>query len=119
MATGHRTASTGARFATRSVTFTTRHGDLDVVLLPDGTKGYEQIIATATSEVLPGTAIVVPVASAEMILQSKYAAGRPKDNAVLDRMREALEAAEDSHGEGTERGELVIYRLARANLLSR
>jgi hypothetical protein len=39
---------------------------------------------------LPGTAIVVPVASAEMILHSKDAADRPKDHAVLDRMREAL-----------------------------
>jgi hypothetical protein len=54
------------------------------------TKGYEEIIATATRERLPGTGIVVPVASAEMILHSKNAADRPKDHAVLDRMREAL-----------------------------
>lgn len=73
-----------------SVAFTTRHGNFDVVLLPDGTKGYEEIIATATRERLPGTGIVVPVASAEMILHSKDAADRPKDHAVLDRMREAL-----------------------------
>ena len=73
-----------------SIAFATRHGNFDVVLLPDGTKGYEEIIATATREMLPGTAIVVPVASAEMILHSKNAADRPKDHAVLDRMREAL-----------------------------
>jgi hypothetical protein len=73
-----------------SVAFTTRHGNFDVVLLPDGTKGYEDIIATATRERLPGTSIVVPVASAEMILHSKDAADRPKDHAVLDRMRDAL-----------------------------
>jgi hypothetical protein len=73
-----------------SIAFATRHGNFDVVLLPDGTKGYEEIIATATREMLPGTAIVVPVASAEMILHSKNAADRPKDHVVLDRMREAL-----------------------------
>ena len=73
-----------------SIAFATRHGNFDVVLLPDGTKGYEEIIATATREMLPGTAIVVPVASAEMILHSKNAADRSKDHAVLDRMREAL-----------------------------
>jgi len=44
-----------------SIAFTTRHGNFDVVLLPDGTKGYEEIIATATRERLPGTGIIVPV----------------------------------------------------------
>ena len=32
----------------------------------------------------------MPVASTEMILQSKTAADRPKDHAVLDRMRDIL-----------------------------
>ena len=90
-ATGHQTASTGARFATRSQSLSRRATEtFDVVLLPDGTNGYEEIIATATREMLPGTAIVVPVASAEMILHSKGVADRPKDHAVLDRMRDAL-----------------------------
>jgi hypothetical protein len=69
---------------------TTRHGDFDVVLVPDGTSGYEEIIATATPETVPGTGIVVPVASAETILHSKAAAGRPKDRAVIESMRGAL-----------------------------
>jgi hypothetical protein len=73
-----------------SITFTTRHGDFDVVLIPDGTSGYEEIIATATPETVPGTGIVVPVASAEMILHSKGAANRPKDRAVIESMRTAL-----------------------------
>lgn len=73
-----------------SITFTTYHGDFDVVLIPDGTSGYDEIIATATPETVPGTGIVVPVASAEMILHSKAVAGRPKDRAVIDSMREAL-----------------------------
>lgn len=77
-----------------SVTFTTRHGDFDVVLIPDGTSGYEEIIATATPETIPGTRVVVPVASAETILRSKAAAGRAKDRAVIDSMRRALGLAD-------------------------
>lgn len=73
-----------------SVALTTPHGHLDIVLRPDGTDGYEQLIASATHERLTGTEIVVSVASAEMILQSKTAADRPKDHAVLDRMRDIL-----------------------------
>lgn len=77
-----------------SITFTTRHGDFDVVLMPDGTSGYDEIIATATPETVPGTGIVVPVASAETILHSKAAAGRAKDRAVIDSMRRALGLAD-------------------------
>ena len=77
-----------------SITFTTRHGDFDVVLIPDGTTGFEEIVATATPETVPGTGIVVPVASAEMILHSKTVADRPKDRAALERMREALKPAD-------------------------
>ena len=73
------------------VTLTTRHGDIDIVLTPDGTDGYEEIARTATRERLEGTEIAVPVASAKMILKSKTAADRPKDHAVLDRMREILD----------------------------
>ncbi|MFI4977391.1 MAG: hypothetical protein ACHQC8_01745 [Solirubrobacterales bacterium] len=92
MASGHRGASTGVLFRSQvSVALTTRHGHLDIVLRPDGTDGYEQLIATATRERLTGTEIVVPVASAEMILHSKTKADRPKDHAVLDRMRDILD----------------------------
>jgi predicted nucleotidyltransferase len=77
------------------VTLTTRHGDIDVVLTPDGTDGYEEIAKTATRERLEGTEIAVPVASAEMILKSKTAADRPKDHAVLDRMRDILNPLSD------------------------
>lgn len=73
-----------------SIALTSPHGHLDIVLRPDGTAGYEQLIETATRERLVGTEIVVPVASAEMILHSKTEADRPKDHAVLDRMRDIL-----------------------------
>ncbi len=92
------------------VTFTTRHGHLDIVLRPDGTEGYEQLIATATCERLTGTEIVVPVASAEIHLHSKTEANRAKDHRVLDRMREILDPLSPraghepwSPGEGHER----------------
>jgi len=92
------------------VTLTTRHGDIDVVLTPDGTDGYEEIAKTATRERLVGTEIAVPVASAEMILQSKTAADRPKDHAVLDRMRDILNPLHardllDPHDRSRSRGE--------------
>ncbi len=80
------------------VAFTTRHGHLDIVLRPDGTDGYEQLVATATRERLTGTEIVVPVASAEMLLHSKSEAGRPKDQRVLDRMREILNPLSQREG---------------------
>ena len=74
-----------------SIALTTPHGHLDIVLRPDGTDGYEQLIARprpASGSI--GTEIVVPVASAEMILHSKTQADRPKDHVVLDRMRDIL-----------------------------
>jgi hypothetical protein len=66
------------------------HGDCNVVLIPDGTKGYAQIAKTATLMTLPGTKILVPIASAETILHSKATADCAKDRTVLDRMREVL-----------------------------
>ena len=80
----------------RRVHHTARH--LDIVLRPDGTDGYEQLVATATRERLTGTEIVVPVASAEMLLHSKSDADRPKDQRVLDRMREILNPLSQREG---------------------
>lgn len=69
---------------------TTPHGDIDIVLTPYGTDWYDEIAQTATRERLEGAEVVVPVASAEMIPRSKTTADRPKDHAVLDRMRDIL-----------------------------
>lgn len=79
-----------------SVAFTSAHGDFDVVLIPDGTSGYEEIVQAATQETLPGTQIVVAVASAETIIHSKASANRPKDRAVLDRMRRLILRSDDT-----------------------
>jgi len=79
------------------VAFATRHGNLDVVLIPDGTRGYEEIARTATRERMAGTQIVVSVAAAETILHSKATANRQKDRDTLQRMREMLEPGRDPH----------------------
>lgn len=79
-----------------SVALTSSHGDFDIVLIPDGTNGYEEIVHAATQETLPGTQIVVAVASAETIIHSKATANRPKDRAVLDRMRRLLLRSDDA-----------------------
>jgi hypothetical protein len=66
-------------------------GDLDdggVVLRPDGTDGYEDIVRTATPERVTGTEMITQVASAETILRSKDAANRPKDRETLPALRE-------------------------------
>ena len=73
------------------VAFATRHGNFDVVLEPDGTGGYEDIVATASRERVSGTRIVVPVASAETILHSKETANRQKDRDTLTQMRDILD----------------------------
>jgi hypothetical protein len=72
------------------VAFASPHGNFDVVLRPDGTGGYEDIVRTATRERVTGTRIIVPVASAETILHSKETANRQKDRDTLKRMREIL-----------------------------
>jgi hypothetical protein len=64
---------------------------VDVVLRPDGTDGYEDIIRTATPERVTGTEIVTQVASVETILRSKGAADRPKDRETLPELRQILD----------------------------
>jgi hypothetical protein len=82
-----------------SIAFTCPYGDFDVVLIPDGTQGYEDIMQTATRETVAGTHIVVPTASAATILHSKATANRAKDRAALGRMREALEGGDSPGGD--------------------
>lgn len=60
-----------------TVTFITRHGPLDVSLLPDGTDGYDDLRSGAVMLNRFGT--TVPVACVEDIARSKEAAGREKD----------------------------------------
>lgn len=69
-----------------TVTFRTRAGDLDVALLPDGTDGYPDLVRRRIDIDIDG--VVFPVAALSDVIRSKAAAGRAKDLAVLDLLRE-------------------------------
>jgi hypothetical protein len=71
-------------------TYVTKHGNLDVALLPDGTHGYEDLRRSATRERLTDN-LEVPVAALSDVIRSKEAAGREKDRAVLPALRQVLE----------------------------
>jgi hypothetical protein len=70
----------------QTVTFRTRAGDLDVALLPDGTDGYPDLVRGRLVLTIEG--VEFPLASLADVIRSKAAAGRPKDLAVLDLLRE-------------------------------
>lgn len=71
----------------------TRHGRLEVVRKADGIGGYEDWLRSATEENF-GEGLVIVVAAGDDILASKQAAGRAKDEAVLEQMREDLGASD-------------------------
>jgi hypothetical protein len=68
---------------------TTRFGDLDISLVPSGTRGYDDLRRDATDLEILG--VRVPVASLADIIRSKEAADRPKDRLVLPVLRRILE----------------------------
>jgi hypothetical protein len=71
-------------------TYVTKHGYLDIALLPDGTRGYDDLRRSATREQLTDTVTIFVAALADVI-RSKEAAGREKDRAVLPILRQVLE----------------------------
>lgn len=73
-----------------SLSLDTPFGQLDLVLLPDGTRGFEDLERSATPIEIE-TGLVVSVASLADVVRSKQAAGRPKDQAQLPMLRETLE----------------------------
>jgi hypothetical protein len=75
-------------------TFATRHGYLDIALLPDGTRGYDDLRRSATQEQITDT-VTVLVASLADVIRSKEAAGREKDRAVLPILRQVLERSRE------------------------
>ncbi len=73
-------------------TFTTSAGNLDCLGTPDGSRGFSDLIAGATSMKLD--AIEVPVASVDELIRLKRAAGRPKDLVeveILGALKEEIE----------------------------
>jgi hypothetical protein len=77
-------------------TFVTKYGYLDIALLPDGTRGYDDLKRDATFEHLTD-ALAISVASLADVIRSKEAAGREKDRAVLPILRQVLERSRTKH----------------------
>ncbi|MGO9343120.1 MAG: hypothetical protein ACLP6E_11480 [Acidimicrobiales bacterium] len=82
-------------------TYVTKHGNLDIALLPDGTRGYDDLRRAATREQITDS-LDVSVASLADVIRSKEAAGREKDRAVLPMLRRVLERSHELEREGPE-----------------
>lgn len=72
-------------------TLRTPHGDLDVVFVPAGTRGYEDLRRDAI--VVDFGHSQVSMASLADVIRSKEASGRPKDVSRLPALRQTLEVA--------------------------
>ncbi len=73
-------------------TFRTRAGAVDVLGLPAGTTGYDELAANAVEEDLAG--VRVKVAALDDLIAMKLAAGRPKDRIeveILAAVRDEIE----------------------------
>lgn len=75
-------------------TLTTRAGDLDIVFLPAGTGGYDDLRRDAQRLELAG-GLEVMVASLADLIRTKEAAARAKDLAQLPLLRQTLERIRD------------------------
>ncbi|MCI0425915.1 MAG: hypothetical protein L0Z49_10860 [Actinobacteria bacterium] len=81
-------------------TLVTEFGDLDLVLEPDGTRGFEDLRQDADlHRVAVHPSVSVQVASLEDIIRSKQASGRAKDQAALPLLRQTLDEL-DLQGRG-------------------
>lgn len=67
-----------------SFTFTTRCGPLDILGVPAGTDGFDDLCSTAMTMDLGG--FNVAVADLEDLIRMKKAAGRPKDLAAVEHL---------------------------------
>lgn len=72
-----------------SWTLKTPSGDIDLLFVPSGTAGYEDLKRSAVSVELWGQEVLV--ASLADIIRMKEAAGRPKDLGQLPALRQTLE----------------------------
>lgn len=68
-----------------SFTFETDFGPFDILATPSGTRGYEQLVANATTVDFDG--LSVQVAHVDDLIRMKRAAGRPKDLAALPHLQ--------------------------------
>ena len=65
-----------------NLTFTTNAGDLDLLAMPAGVDGYEDLIERAESVHFDD--LVVSVADLDDLIRMKRAAGRPKDRIEVE-----------------------------------
>jgi hypothetical protein len=79
-------------------TFTTQAGSLDILGLPAGSEGYDQLMRNAVVMEL-GDGLEVPVASIEDLIAMKQAAGRPKDLIEVEVLGALLEVVEEMEAE--------------------
>ena len=68
---------------------TTPYGDLDLVFVPAGTRGYEDLRRGAI--IVDFGTVQAPMASLADVIRSKQASGRAKDAAQLPALRQTLE----------------------------
>jgi predicted nucleotidyltransferase len=69
----------------RLLTLDTDEGRLDVMVQPDGSKGYDQLRAGSIEAVVEGAA--VRVAGLDDLIAMKKAAGRPKDRVHVEELQ--------------------------------
>lgn len=69
--------------------FVTDHGELDIALDPDGTRGFKDLRRSAIEANIHG--LRIQVASLEDVIRSKEAANRPRDRETLPELRRTLE----------------------------
>jgi hypothetical protein len=67
---------------------TTKFGDLDITVMPSGTRGYDDLVKDSLEITIAGN--VVRLASLADIVRSKEAAGRDKDRRALPVLRELV-----------------------------
>jgi len=80
-----------------SWTLTTRAGDVDLMFLPSGTQGYDDLRSGASRERIAG--VTVSVAALADVIRSKEAANREKDNMQLPILRRTLEQTRERERE--------------------